>query len=138
MAEMLSEPATQEADTKELLPPDETVFNIAQGMEYAVDSEEFYIETLEIYLEETSESAMLLREYLETGNMKDYEVIVHALKSNSRLVGAVSTSELALELEQQSKNGNLEFVQAHHEELMQRLELAKRYIRQYLEEKKNA
>lgn len=138
MAEMLSEPATQEADAKELLPPDETVFNIAQGMEYAVDSEEFYIETLEIYLEETSESAMLLREYLETENMKDYEVIVHALKSNSRLVGAVSTSELALELEQQSKNGNLEFVQAHHEELMQRLELAKRYIRQYLEEKKNA
>lgn len=138
MAEMLSEPATQEADTKELLPPDEMVFNIAQGMEYAVDSEEFYIETLEIYLEETSESAMLLREYLETENMKDYEVIVHALKSNSRLVGAVSTSELALELEQQSKNGNLEFVQAHHEELMQRLELAKRYIRQYLEEKKKA
>ena len=138
MAGMLSEPATQEADTKELLPPDEMVFNIAQGMEYAVDSEEFYIETLEIYLEETSESAMLLREYLETENMKDYEVIVHALKSNSRLVGAVSTSELALELEQQSKNGNLEFVQAHHEELMQRLELAKRYIRQYLEEKKNA
>lgn len=138
MAEMLSEPATQEADAKELLPPDETVFNIAQGMEYAVDSEEFYIETLEIYLEETSESAMLLREYLETENMKDYEVIVHALKSNSRLVGAVSTSELALELEQQSKNGNLEFVQAHHEELMQRLELAKKYIRQYLEEKKKA
>ena len=138
MAEMLSEPATQEADTKELLPPDEMVFNIAQGMEYAVDSEEFYIETLEIYLEETSESAMLLREYLETENMKDYEVIVHALKSNSRLVGAVSTSELALELEQQSKNGNLEFVQAHHEELMQRLEIAKKYIRQYLEEKKNA
>lgn len=138
MTEMLAEPATQEADAKELLPPDETVFNIAQGMEYAVDSEEFYIETLEIYLEETSESAMLLREYLETENMKDYEVIVHALKSNSRLVGAVSTSELALELEQQSKNGNLEFVQAHHEELMQRLELAKKYIRQYLEEKKNA
>lgn len=138
MTEMLSEPATQEADAKELLPPDETVFNIAQGMEYAVDSEEFYIETLEIYLEETSESAMLLREYLETENMKDYEVIVHALKSNSRLVGAVSTSELALELEQQSKNGNLEFVQAHHEELMQRLELAKKYIRQYLEEKKKA
>ncbi len=136
--EILAEPATQEADTKELLPPDEMVFNIAQGMEYAVDSEEFYIETLEIYLEETSESAMLLREYLETENMKDYEVIVHALKSNSRLVGAVSTSELALELEQQSKNGNLEFVQAHHEELMQRLELAKKYIRQYLEEKKNA
>lgn len=138
MTEMLSEPATQEADAKELLPPDEMVFNIAQGMEYAVDSEEFYIETLEIYLEETSESAMLLREYLETENMKDYEVIVHALKSNSRLVGAVSTSELALELEQQSKNGNLEFVQAHHEELMQRLELAKKYIRQYLEEKKKA
>lgn len=138
MTEMFSEPATQKADAKELLPPDETVFNIAQGMEYAVDSEEFYIETLEIYLEETSESAMLLREYLETENMKDYEVIVHALKSNSRLVGAVSTSELALELEQQSKNGNLEFVQAHHEELMQRLELAKKYIRQYLEEKKKA
>lgn len=118
----------------ERLEPDKGVFDVEQGMEYAVDNKEFYLETLHIYMDETSESEMLLREYLELENLKDYEVLVHALKSNSRLVGAVATSELALQMEQQSRDGNLEFVQAHHEELMARLALAKKYIRQYLDE----
>ncbi len=121
-------------EAAEALPPDKAVFDIDQGMEYAVDDEEFYLETLHIYMDETAESEMLLREYLEEENMKEYEVLVHALKSNSRMVGAVAVSELALELEHQSRDGNLEFVQAHHEELMERLRLAKRYIEQYLRE----
>ncbi len=119
---------------EETLEPDPNIFNVEQGMEYAVDDQDFYIETLHIYLDETEGSAMMLREYLEAENMKDYEVLVHALKSNSRLVGAVATSELALELEEQSRDDNLEFVKAHHEELMERLALAKKYIRQYLRE----
>lgn len=125
---------TENAVAEEKLPPDKHIFNIEQGMEYAVGNEEFYIETLQIYLDETEESRMMLREYLETENLSDYKVLVHALKSNSRLVGAVATSELALQMEEASRDGELEFVQSHHEELMERLELAKKYIRQYLKE----
>ena len=124
----------EEDGCEEVLSEDKAVFDVDQGMEYAVDNKEFYIETLQIYLDETSESEMLLREYLEQENMKEYEVIVHALKSNSRLVGAVATSELALKMEEQSRDGNLEFVQEHHDELMARLALAKKHIRQYLKE----
>ena len=119
---------------EERLSEDKEVFDVDQGMEYAVDNKEFYIETLEIYLEETGESEMLLRDYLEQENMKDYEVLVHALKSNSRLVGAVATSELALLMEEASRDGDLEFVQEHHDELMARLALAKKHVRQYLKE----
>lgn len=121
----------------EKLQPDESIFNIEQGMEYAVGNKEFYIETLQIYLDETSESEMLLREYLDCENMNDYKVLVHALKSNSRLVGAVAASELALQLEEASSDGKLEFVRAHHDELMQRVLLAKKYIQQYLKENSN-
>lgn len=121
---------------EERLSEDKGVFNVDQGMEYAVDNKEFYIETLEIYLDETGEDEMLLREYLEQENMKDYEVVVHALKSNSRLVGAVATSELALQMEEASRDGDLEFVQEHHDELMARLTLARKHIRQYLKENK--
>lgn len=119
---------------EERLSEDKEVFNVDQGMEYAVDNKEFYIETLKIYLDETGEGEMLLREYLEQKNMKDYEVLVHALKSNSRLIGAVATSELALQMEEASRDGDLEFVQEHHDELMARLALAKKYVRQYLKE----
>ncbi len=128
------EAAEKKEAQEEILVPDANVFNIEQGMEYAVGNEEFYVETLQIYLDETEESKMMLREYLETENMGDYKVIVHALKSNSRLVGAVATSELALQLEEASRDGEVEFVKAHHEELLERLELAKKYIRQYLKE----
>ena len=126
--------AVVQEDPEEVLEPDENVFNIEQGLEYAVGNEEFYLETLQIYLDETGESEMMLREYLESENMGDYKVLVHALKSNSRLVGAVATSELALKLEEASRDGELEFVQEHHGELMERLALAKKYIRQYLRE----
>lgn len=119
---------------EERLSEDKEVFDVDQGMEYAVDNKEFYIETLEIYLEETGESEMLLRDYLEQENMKDYEVLVHALKSNSRLVGAVATSDLALLMEEASRDGDLEFVREHHDELMARLALAKKHVRQYLKE----
>ena len=119
---------------EEVLEPDDSVFNIEQGMEYAVGNKDFYLETLQIYLDETGESEMMLREYLELGNMSDYKVLVHALKSNSRLVGAVATSDLALQLEEASRDGEIEFVQEHHEELMQRLALAKKYIMKYLKE----
>ncbi len=123
-----------ELEPEEVLEPDDSVFSIEQGMEYAVGNKSFYMETLQIYLDETGESEMMLREYLESENMSDYKVLVHALKSNSRLVGAVATSELALQLEEASRDGEIEFVQEHHEELMRRLALAKKYINQYLRE----
>lgn len=131
-----AEPGAGQGQEEELK-PDEGIFNIEQGMEYAVGNQEFYMETLQIYLDETSESEMLLREYLDCENMNDYKVLVHALKSNSRLVGAVSVSELALRLEEASRDGELEFVKEHHDELMRRLTLVKKYINQYLKENQN-
>jgi len=126
---------TEAAEPKKAkLPPDKNVFNVEQGMEYAVDNLEFYLETLQIYMDETGESEQMLCEYLEQENMKEYEVIVHALKSNSRMVGAVATSELALRLEEESRDGNIDFVWANHGELIKRLHLAKDYIREYMEE----
>lgn len=126
--DMQEETAVQE----EILEPDDEVFNTEQGIEYAVGNKEFYLETLEIYLDEADETEKLLGEYLEAGNMNDYRVSVHALKSNSRLVGAVSVAELALRLEEASRDGELAFVQEHHGELIERLTLVKKYIHQYL------
>lgn len=117
-----------------MLEPDAGILNIEQGMEYAVGDPDFYRETLQIYLDETNESEALLNEYLASENMSDYKVRVHALKSNSRLVGAVMVSELALQLEEASRDGKLEFVREHHDELMQKLALTKKYIHQYLKE----
>ncbi len=55
-----------------------------------------------------------LNVFLDEHNMKDYETLVHSLKSASRTIGANGVSELALELEEASRKGDEEAVSAQH------------------------
>ena len=122
----VKKPMMEQWDTEE--------FNVEEGLEYAVGNKQFYIETLEIYKEEVGSNMKLMTGYLADGNMADYATLVHAMKSNSKLIGAQKLSELAYEMEMQSKADNIEFVKAHHEELNTLLQRVMGYIDQYMEE----
>jgi HPt (histidine-containing phosphotransfer) domain-containing protein len=58
-----------------------------------------------------------LNAFLAAHNMKDYETLVHSLKSTSKTIGAGELSDLALELEKASKDGDESFVSGHHGKL---------------------
>ena len=81
--------------------------DISLGMEYALNKKPFYIDTLEIYLEETAQSEIELKEFMDAGDMQNYAISVHALKSNSRIVGAVEMGNFAESMERSSKAGAL-------------------------------
>ena len=116
-----------EYDTNEL--------NVEAGLEYSMDSEEFYIEILQAFLEESGEGLNQMDQYLVEGNMDEYATLVHALKSSSRLIGAASLGEEAYALELKSKEGDLEYVRNKHGHLKEHSQKVFEAVRGYLADK---
>lgn len=51
-------------------------------------------------------------------DMVNYEIIVHALKSNCRTLGFMNTGEMFYQHELASKNGDSNYVNEHYDELI--------------------
>ncbi len=83
------------------------------GMGYCMNDEEFYTEMIETYL--SSDKRKVLSDAYSSGNWKDYETYVHALKSTSMNIGAVTLSEHAKALEIAAKEGNYGYIGDNHE-----------------------
>lgn len=111
-------------------------FDTAEGLDYSMGNMAFYIESLEIYVEETQSNMKLMDSYLESGNLKDYSTLVHALKSNSKLIGAMHLSDLCYDLEMKSKDDDLSFVNANHSPMKVEYEKILGYIADFIAENK--
>lgn len=114
---------------------DNDILNIALGIENTAGEESFYMEILELYLSQAEEKKELLQTYLDAGDMKNYAVQIHALKSTMRSMGAMKAGEFAFDLETHSKKDDLEYVREHHENAIKEAELAEENMRLYLSEK---
>lgn len=100
---------------------DTNELNVTEGLEYSMDSREFYIEILDTYLEETAEELEQMDGHLEAGDMGQYATLVHAIKSSSRIIGAGPLGERAYDLELKSKDGDIEYVKANHAALKEHI-----------------
>lgn len=84
-----------------------TLIDEAQGIQ-ANGSEELY-EKVSAQFAKTADAIMNeLRLLYETGNIKDYTIKIHALKSAAKLVGAMNLSKEAEYLEKCGNEGNIE------------------------------
>ena len=92
--------------------------NVDAGLGYACGEEDFYLELLTDYLNCTSDKCAELTSYLENNDLKNYEVLVHSIKSASKTIGADDLSEQAKELEAAAKNNDMDFVKANHGSLV--------------------
>ncbi|MCM1541754.1 MAG: response regulator [Blautia sp.] len=92
------------------------VLDTALGMEYCCDSEEFYQEMLSSYIENQKYQA--IGEAYEKEDWDNYRILVHALKSTSLSIGAVSLSEQAKALEMAAKEGDIASIRDNHEKIM--------------------
>ena len=57
-------------------------------------------------------------EFKVAGDMVNYEIIVHALKSNCRTLGFTSSGELFYQHELASKQNDINYVNEHYNELI--------------------
>ena len=79
---------------------------------------DMYNETLETFIEENKKRIQRLKENKESGNMSEYAIDVHALKSDSKYLGFKKLAELSYEHEMKSKENNKDYINEHFEELM--------------------
>ena len=91
------------------------------GLMYCGDDEDIYNEVLGLFVEMAVESRGVLQEALDAGDIHAYVLRAHALKSNSRNVGALPVGDLAEKLELAGKEGNVDFIKENNQALMDML-----------------
>ena len=88
--------------------------NVEEGISYCGDDEEFYIEIVNDYIKAAPEKIEQLDALLEAGNMKEYKVLIHSVKSSSKTIGCMSLFEKARDLEAAAASGNIDYVKTNH------------------------
>lgn len=115
--EQTASPESTPNDSEALAQLTRAGFDIQQGMTYCGDKEGFR-DILQIYHSEGAKRKASLEESFQNGDWKNYVITVHALKSNSRGVGANELADLALNLEMAGKEGRIDYIYEHHQEMM--------------------
>ena len=89
--------------------------DVDAGVGYAAGDPDFYLEILYDYANTAEDKCSSLQSYKDTGDWKDYEILVHSLKSASKTVGASDISEEARLLEEAAKNNDTAYITSHHD-----------------------
>lgn len=92
--------------------------NIEQGLTFCGDEEGFR-EIVAMYHAEGPKRTYSLQHFFEEEDWKNYVIAVHALKSNSKGIGAEKVAALALNLEMAGKEDHIGYILEHHEELLE-------------------
>ncbi len=90
--------------------------NVKAGLELLKDME-MYEMTLEEFFNELQNKITELTNYKETGNMEDYAILAHALKTEARYVGCNELGDMAYEHELAGKASNQDEINNKFDEL---------------------
>ena len=88
------------------------------GISYLGGSKESYLEVLENFVNNGPEHLGKISECYKNGDVKNYTIHVHALKSASLTIGAKRLSEKAQETEKKCKEGDTQFIGQHNSALL--------------------
>lgn len=91
--------------------------DVDKGIENTMDFEtynELLIDFCDSFVGEVNK----FNEYKVNGDLVNYEIIVHALKSNCRTLGFVSTGEMFYQHELASKRNDINYINEHYNELI--------------------
>lgn len=110
----------------------ESLVNLGIDMKTGIDftgGKDKYLSALQRYYKSSEGNKAKIKEYIESDNLNDFCITVHALKSNSKMIGAANLSKKFETLEAASKNNDLlfckEFIKPTLEEYNTLLEVLK-------------
>ena len=95
----------------------EVFIDVDKGIEASGDADTYLIVCKSFY-DTAKDKINLIKQYQEEGDIKNYTIQVHALKSSARLIGALDLSEKALKLEMAGKEGDVEFIKENTPEVL--------------------
>lgn len=105
--------------------------NVQKSLELFGDIET-YNDTLKDFLSDVEGKISQITKYKETGDMANYSILVHSLKSDAKYFGFDTLAELALQHELESKENHLYYVTEHYDELMQEVKRILKLVREYM------
>lgn len=88
------------------------------GLKYCVNDKEFYKSLLIQFANESDEKIPLIKKYFAEHDWHNYEILVHALKSTSKMIGLMDLSEKSKALEMAAKEEKEDFITDNHEEVI--------------------
>ncbi|MBR6987369.1 MAG: response regulator [Clostridiales bacterium] len=88
------------------------------GIKYCVGDKEFYRSLLIQFANESNDKIPSLRKFFHAHDWHNYEIIVHALKSTSKMIGITDLSEEAKALEMAAKEQKEDFISSNHEQVL--------------------
>jgi len=113
--------AEEKGNNSELLAIDREL-----GLSYCMETEELYKEVLQEFCVQMEEYFPQIENYFQNENWSDYAVIAHAVKSNSRTIGATAFADLSFKHECAGKTGDVTFI---HEGYAEYISLLKELVK---------
>ena len=92
--------------------------NTASGLKYCRNDEAFYRELLTMFVQDAARKETQISEFYKQDDFENYRILVHALKSTAKMIGADELSELAKLAEEAAKRSDLDYIREHQEELL--------------------
>lgn len=126
---------TKETISEEKLTGEELLRNSGVNLEASLEllgDMDMYNDTIKDFYKESETRLKDIAHYKEIGDMPNYAILVHAMKSDSKYLGFTKLAELSYNHEMASKGNDINYVNEHYDELMEEAEkiikLAKAYI----------
>jgi len=105
--------------------------NLDTGLKYCMDSKSFLIQMFKTYTDD--KRAEKIQSAYDLADWKNYQILIHALKSTSLSIGAETLSKQAKLLEIAAKENNIDEIRAGHDNLMAFYEKVRLEIKKWLE-----
>ena len=89
---------------------------------------------LETYYGDLRKKLQRIEQAKKEGDIKNFVIDVHGLKSASASIGAMELSELAKELEMAGKKEQLDFIELHYDELVRKANEVEANLKEFFAE----
>ena len=123
--EAVSEDAFQKEEFNRL---EQKGFHISAGMRYCHGDSGFYEEMLVRFAKDAEQKAAEIETSFQNGDIANYQILVHSLKSSSKMIGADGLSEMARAAEEAAKTRNPACIRGNHRTLMDKYRETAGYI----------
>ena len=95
----------------------ENDIDVDSGVEL-LGSIDMYNDTLKDFLIECETRIPKMKEHVDNDDANNYAILAHSMKSDSKYLGFKKLAQISLDHELKGKDGNIEYIKEHYQELM--------------------
>lgn len=105
--------------------------DVKTGIELLGDMD-MYNDTMNDFLNELENKNKDLISFKEKGDMNNYSILIHSIKSDCKYLGFTKLAELAYDHELKSKDNNIDYVNDNFDVLESEIDKVLNIVKQYL------